>query len=76
MNQMKQTYLAPALTVVTVAAERGFATSYTLREMANSIEMVVTADSKYITPYTQITDIHGNTTPSSPSEPSQNFWNF
>lgn len=76
-NTLKKEYISPALTAVHFATERGFAaTSLTLREVANTIDLQIIADNQYITPYTQITDRHGNTTPSSPSEPSQNFWNF
>lgn len=74
MKQDKQTYIAPELTIVTVAAERGFAESVPL---SRHIELIL--DWNPVEPYTVVnnnTQHFGNPNDNDPLAPSNNFWNF
>ena len=78
MNTSKQSYIAPELTVVTVATERGFAESITM--LRRDIELII--DWNPIQSYTAVNDGSRdysnpiNTSADPNWQPSNNFWNF
>lgn len=72
-NMIKKAYSTPELTVVHFASEQGFALSLQLRP----IEIEIAGGNPYINNYDVVNNVDGSyATPSSPGEPSQNFWNF
>lgn len=76
-NMTKKTYNAPELTIVTVAAERGFAESFdstSFRIMRDQAFEIV-ADFNPINDYETVTDCD-NPFANGSTPPSNNFWNF
>lgn len=72
MEQNKQKYTAPELTVVTFAAERGYAFSLNMTDFQRNTEMIIIGGNSPIDEY----NVRNNPDGSNINTPSDNFWNF
>lgn len=72
MEQNKQKYTAPELTVVTFAAERGYAFSLKMTDFQRNTELLIIGGDSPIDNY----DVRNNPDGSYIDNPSNNFWNF
>lgn len=79
MNIMfKKTYISPELTIVSVAAERGFAGSDTTFAIMRDQALELSLDFNPVKGYEEVSGCGNPFNSSDPSTPppSNNFWNF
>ena len=78
MENIRKTYISPELAVVTVAVERGFASSAGVFRIGHLENLELLVDFNPIQGYTVVNEDEGRQfgNPYGPSAPSNNFWNF